>query len=74
MSTRDRIVDDSPTMREVVAAIFDEQGHETRARTHMLKMFLIDSNGQVREIYSSAFLLPSVILNDLRTLAMESGR
>jgi cytochrome oxidase Cu insertion factor (SCO1/SenC/PrrC family) len=57
-----------------IEVVRDEQGHETRARTHMLKMFLIDSNGQVREIYSSAFLLPSVILNDLRTLAMESGR
>jgi hypothetical protein len=28
----------------------------------------------VREIYSAAFLHPEVILNDLRTLALESAR
>ncbi len=48
-------------------------GEPTRARTHMVKMFLLDSQGIVREIYSSAFLLPEVILNDLRTLALESA-
>jgi len=39
----------------------------------MLKVFLLDRQGQVREIYSAAFLHPEVILNDLRTLAMESA-
>jgi len=39
----------------------------------MLKVFLIDPAGQVREIYSSAFLHPAVMLNDIRTLALESG-
>ena len=51
---------------------YTADGEPTRARTHMLKMFLLDSQGMVREIYSSAFLLPEVILNDLRTLALES--
>lgn len=48
-------------------------GKPTRARTHMLKMFLLDRDAKVREIYSAAFLQPEVILNDLRTLAMESA-
>lgn len=43
----------------------------TRARAHLLKVFLLDRRGQVREIYSTAFLHPEVILNDLRTLALE---
>jgi protein SCO1 len=46
----------------------------TRARAHMLKVFLLDRQGQVREIYSAAFLHPEVILNDLRTLALESAQ
>jgi cytochrome oxidase Cu insertion factor (SCO1/SenC/PrrC family) len=51
----------------------DASGAPTRARTHMLKVFLLDRQGQVREIYSAAFLHPDVILNDLRTLALESA-
>ena len=49
----------------------DSRGTSTRARTHMLKVFLIDARGQVREIYSAAFLHPQVMLNDIRTLALE---
>lgn len=49
----------------------DSQGRPTRTLTHMLKVFLIDERGQVREIYSAAFLHLGVMLNDLRTLALE---
>ena len=49
----------------------DENGKPTRTRTHMLKVFLIDAQAQVREIYSAAFLQPDVMLTDLRTLALE---
>jgi cytochrome oxidase Cu insertion factor (SCO1/SenC/PrrC family) len=51
----------------------DAKGAPTRARTHMLKVFLLDQRGQVREIYSTAFLHAEVILNDLRTLTLESA-
>jgi len=51
----------------------DAKGAATRARTHLLKVFLLDRQGQVREIYSTAFLHPDVIVNDLRTLALESA-
>ena len=43
----------------------------TEAFTHTLKVFLIDPEGQVREIYSNAWLMPQMIVNDLRTLEME---
>jgi cytochrome oxidase Cu insertion factor (SCO1/SenC/PrrC family) len=56
-----------------IEVVHDASGKATRARTHMLKMFLIDRQSRVREIYSSAFLQPEVILNDLRTLAMEDA-
>jgi len=52
----------------------DAAGRPTRTLTHLLKVFLIDERGRVREIYSAAFLQPEVMLNDLRTLALESAR
>lgn len=51
----------------------DAAGNPTRARTHLLKVFLLDARGRVREIYSAAFLHPEVIVNDLRTLALEQS-
>jgi len=46
-------------------------GTPRRTVHHMLKMFLIDRAGVVREIYSLAFLQPVVMLNDIRTLYLE---
>ncbi|MGE4173633.1 MAG: hypothetical protein AB7F41_14265, partial [Methylocystis sp.] len=46
-------------------------GKRTGVINHMLKVFLIDPKGWVREIYSTAFLTPDGLLNDARTLAME---
>jgi len=42
-----------------------------RELAHVLKVFLIDRAGDVREIYSSDFLHPRTILNDIETLARE---
>jgi len=49
----------------------DPRGRPTRVLHHMLKVFLIDTRGVVREIYSLAYLQPDVMLNDIRTLAMS---
>ena len=56
-----------------VSVDVDENGRATRAMHHMLKMFLIDARGEVREIYTIAFLQPQVMFNDIKTLAMEPG-
>jgi cytochrome oxidase Cu insertion factor (SCO1/SenC/PrrC family) len=42
-----------------------------RELSHVLKVFLIDRGGDVREIYSSQFLHPEVVLNDIKTLLLE---
>jgi cytochrome oxidase Cu insertion factor (SCO1/SenC/PrrC family) len=42
-----------------------------RELSHVLKVFLIDAGGDVREIYSSNFLHPQVVLNDIETLLAE---
>jgi protein SCO1/2 len=52
----------------------DPKGRATRVMHHMLKVFLIDGRGMVREIYSLAFLQPEVMLSDIQTLAMEQPR
>jgi cytochrome oxidase Cu insertion factor (SCO1/SenC/PrrC family) len=39
--------------------------------THTLKLFLIDQQGRVREIYTTAYLMPQIVVNDIRTLLME---
>ncbi len=52
----------------------DARGRATRTLNHMLKLFLIDEALQVREIYSVATLESQALINDLRTLQMESAR
>jgi cytochrome oxidase Cu insertion factor (SCO1/SenC/PrrC family) len=54
-----------------VSVDVDQDGRPTRTMHHMLKLFLIDRRGIVREIYSLAFVQPQVMLNDIKTLALE---
>jgi cytochrome oxidase Cu insertion factor (SCO1/SenC/PrrC family) len=42
-----------------------------RELSHVLKVFLIDRAGFVREIYSSDFLHPRMLRNDVETLVLE---
>ena len=56
-----------------VSVDVDASGRATRTLHHMLKMFLIDAHGEVREIYTLAFLQPQVMFNDIKTLALEAG-
>jgi cytochrome oxidase Cu insertion factor (SCO1/SenC/PrrC family) len=46
-------------------------GQPRRELSHVLKVFLIDPAGWVREIYSSAFLHLRTVLNDVETLLRE---
>lgn len=58
-------------MGQDVAYETNDAGQRSGTVNHMLKVFLIDPDGWVREIYSTAFLTPEGLLNDARTLAME---
>lgn len=58
-------------MGQDIAFETDQAGRRSGVINHMLKVFLIDPDGWVREIYSAAFLTPENLLNDARTLAME---
>lgn len=41
--------------------------------SHVLKVFLIDRHGIIREIYTASYLQPEVVYNDILTLLLEDG-
>jgi cytochrome c peroxidase/protein SCO1/2 len=57
--------------QDVRRTIDRSTGRPRRELSHVLKVFLIDRAGFVREIYSSTFLHPHTVLNDIETLLME---
>ena len=56
------------TMRE-----YDETGAYTGEIAHILRVYLIDRQLQVRNIYSVSFLHPDILINDLETLLLETS-
>ena len=57
--------------QDVRVTVDRANGTSRRELSHVLKVFLIDPAGFVREIYSSTFLHPQTLLNDVETLLME---
>jgi protein SCO1/2 len=57
--------------QDVRVAVDRSTGTARRELSHVLKVFLIDRAGMVREIYSTTFLHPRTVLHDIETLLME---
>jgi protein SCO1 len=57
--------------QDVQYGIDRSSGRPVRQLSHVLKVFLIDRSGYVREIYTSTFLHPQAIIGDIKTLLME---
>jgi cytochrome oxidase Cu insertion factor (SCO1/SenC/PrrC family) len=51
----------------------DSRGQPTRTINHMLKLFLVDRDGVVREIYALDYLHLPMMLNDIETLLLEQA-
>ena len=67
----DRLIPIIEGFGQNVEVVLDaETGEKTMQYQHVLKMFLIDREGYVREIYSALDLSPELLLNDIYTLAM----
>jgi len=47
---------------------FDENGNFSGNFSHILRVYLIDPQGQIRNIYSVSFLHPDTLINDIKTL------
>lgn len=54
---------------QAVAKLRYEDGTWTGLYRHVLKMYLVDEQHRVRNIYSTGLMSPELVLNDLRTLA-----
>jgi cytochrome oxidase Cu insertion factor (SCO1/SenC/PrrC family) len=59
---------------QTIVPEIDELGKRTGDFSHVLKVYLIDRRKLVRNIYSTRFLHPAIVINDLRTLWMEDAR
>jgi protein SCO1/2 len=57
--------------QDVQYSVDTSTGRPVRQLSHVLKVFLIDRSGYVREIYTSTFLHPQAIIGDIKTLLME---
>ena len=56
---------------QFVAREFNVHGEQTDRFTHLLRVYLIDRDLQVRNIYSVSFLHPDILMNDVETLLLE---
>jgi cytochrome oxidase Cu insertion factor (SCO1/SenC/PrrC family) len=52
--------------------LVDARGAQLGLFRHVLKVFLVDARGAVRNVYSAGFLSPELVLVDARTLLLES--
>lgn len=57
--------------QDVRYSVDKSSGRPKRELSHVLKVFLIDRRGDIREIYTSTFLHPQTVMNDIKTLLME---
>lgn len=50
---------------------YNEKGEVTGTISHILRVYLIDRNKRVRNLYSVSFLHPDLLINDVKTLLLE---
>src|SRR5262249_44587677 len=51
--------------------VYDERGRFTGRYRHVLKVFLVDPDGSIRNVYSAGFLVADLVVNDITTVLME---
>ena len=59
--------------QDVFLDIDPASGEHLGTYSHVLKVFLIDRDRTVREIYTTAYLMPDMVYNDIVTLLLEAG-
>ncbi len=53
------------------APVYDQRGRFTGRYSHVLKVFLVDEAGYIRNIYSAGFLVPDLVVNDIKTVLSD---
>ncbi len=57
--------------QQSIQKVYDEKGEFTGTFSHILRVYLIDTDKQVRNIYSVSFLHADTLINDVKTLLSE---
>ncbi|MDT8424856.1 MAG: cytochrome c peroxidase [Methyloprofundus sp.] len=57
--------------QQSIQKVYDEEGQFTGTFSHILRVYLIDTNKQVRNIYSVDFLHADTLINDVKTLLSD---
>ncbi|MCX7085554.1 MAG: SCO family protein [Methylococcales bacterium] len=57
-----------------VQKIYDDKGQFTGAFSHLLRVYLIDTDKNIRNIYSVDFLHADAVINDINTLLIGSTK
>jgi cytochrome oxidase Cu insertion factor (SCO1/SenC/PrrC family) len=75
--TTDSLATLLPLLNDFGQDVFIDLDRETQqpvgTYSHVLKIFLIDRDHTVREIYTTAYLHPDMVYNDIITLLQEQG-
>lgn len=50
---------------------YDREGNYLGTMSHVLRVYLIDADRQIRNIYSTSFLHADTVINDLRSLLLQ---
>jgi cytochrome c peroxidase len=70
-------VDLSPILSDFnqpVAKLWQENGDWSGLFRHILKVYLLDTNQNVRNIYSTGFLNAQLVINDIETILLEADK
>ncbi len=57
-----------------IQKVYDAEGKFTGTFNHDLRVYLIDSQQQIRNIYSVTFLHPDTLINDLKTVLLNASK
>jgi len=57
-----------------VQKVYDDKGVFTGTFSHLLRVYLIDKNKKIRNIYSVSFLHADTLINDVKTLLLNEKR
>ena len=57
--------------QQSIQKIYDDKGNFTGTFSHILRVYLIDTNKSIRNIYSVSFLHADTLINDVKTLLLQ---
>ncbi|MGZ8136987.1 MAG: cytochrome c peroxidase [Methylococcaceae bacterium] len=60
--------------KQNIQKVYDAEGKFTGTFSHLLRVYLIDRNTQIRNIYSVDFLHPDTLINDVKTLLLADAK